>query len=159
MSLAASSLEAVDLGFYSTFAKFDDIFVLVLTFVGAIAVLLRVRKNGLLSTLAAVLGLACFGLATLYWLLQDFEVVTETNEYIWAASRIVFDLGIILLIAALVLPRVGATGPKPPVAPPAAGWPGQPVPPQAQPPAYGAYAPPPAPTSPPAGWPQTPPQQ
>ncbi|MEV6964609.1 hypothetical protein AB0M47_05790 [Hamadaea sp. NPDC051192] len=159
MPLAATPLEAVDLGFYTTFAKIDDAALLVLAFLGAVAVLLRVRKNGLLSTLAAVAGLAFIGLADLYWLLQDFEVITGSNEFVWAASRIVFDLGIVLLIAALVLPRVGATGPKPPAVPPVGAWPGQPVPPQAQPPAFGAYAPPPAPTSPPAGWPQTPPQQ
>jgi len=168
------SLAAEDPSFYSTFVKIDDSFFVVLTFLGFVAVLLRIRKNGLLATLAAILGFACLGLSTVYWLLLDFEVVTASNQYVWAASRIVFDLGIVLLIAALVLPKVGAVGSaKTPPVPVAPAWPGQPVPGQplpgqplpgqplpGQPPAYGAYAPPAAPASPPAappaGWPPNP---
>ncbi|NUT20973.1 MAG: hypothetical protein HOV77_17470 [Hamadaea sp.] len=127
MVLAAESFT-----FYTTFSKIEGVFVLLLTIAGAIAVLFRVRKNGLLSTLAAVAGLACFALATSYWLLQSFDVITGSNEYTWAAGQVVYDLGILLVIAALVLPKVGGGDAKPPV-PPVAAWPGAAVPPQGQP--------------------------
>jgi hypothetical protein len=148
---------AAESDFYEIFVKIDDAFFLVLMLFGFVAVLLRVRKNGLLATLAAILGIACLSLPMLYWTLQAFDVITGSDQYVWAAAQIVFDLGVALLIAALVLPKVGAIGSaKTPPAPVPAQWPGQPVP--GQPPAYGSYAPPAAQTSPPPAWPQNPPQ-
>lgn len=156
-------LAAADAEFYSTFSKIDDSFFLVLLLLGFVAVVLRVRRNGVLATVSAVLGLAFLGLPMLYWTLQAFDAVDSTNEYVWAAAQAVFDLGFVFLLLALVLPRVGGLGsPKTPPAPqgvPAWQPQGPGIPAQGQPPVYGAYAPPPAqPTSPPPGW-QTPPQQ
>ncbi|NUT36286.1 MAG: hypothetical protein HOV79_24790 [Hamadaea sp.] len=99
--------------FYTTFIKFDDVFFGFLVFVGCAVVLLRMRKNGLLATLVALGGFVCMGLSTLYWLLQDFELITATNKYVWAGGRLLFDFGVLLLVVAFALPRIGAVGATP----------------------------------------------